>query len=80
MPKKDSVASFEKNLEALEVLVDKLEQGEISLDESLKEFERGVKLARQCQQSLSQAEQRIQQMLNDSDAPIDLDPDEDSNE
>lgn len=51
--------NFEKSLEELELIVNQLEQGELSLDQSLKLFEKGVKLTRSCQQSLTTAEQRI---------------------
>ena len=44
-----------------------MEGGELSLEQALKEFETGVSLARQCQHALQQAEQRITQLLNESD-------------
>lgn len=50
---------FEKSLKQLEALVSKLEKGELSLEESLKHFEQGVKLTRECQQALQSAEQKI---------------------
>lgn len=50
---------FEKSLKQLEELVDKLEKGGLSLEESLKCFEQGVKLTRQCREALQQAEQKI---------------------
>lgn len=58
--------TFEKQLEQLEALVGSLEQGELSLDESLKAFERGIRLARQCQQTLDQAEQKVRILLDES--------------
>jgi len=51
---------FEKTLEELEALVEKMETGELSLEASLEAFERGVKLTRACQTTLKQAELRIQ--------------------
>jgi len=51
--------NFEKSLKQLETLVDKLEKGDISLEDSLKTFEQGVKLTRECQQALQTAEQKI---------------------
>ena len=54
---------FETALAELEALVEKMEQGEQSLDESLKQFERGVQLTRSCQQSLQDAEQKVQILL-----------------
>ena len=50
---------FEKSLKQLEALVNKLEKGELSLEESLKHFEQGVKLTRECRQALQSAEQKI---------------------
>ncbi len=47
--KKSRIADFEKSLAALEDLVKKLEAGDLPLEESLKQFERGVQLARSCQ-------------------------------
>ncbi len=57
--KKPENLSFEEALNELESLVDHLEQGEISLEDSLKSFERGVALTRSCQQALSEAEQKV---------------------
>lgn len=58
--------SFEAALTELENVVTRLESGELALDEALNEFERGIQLARQGQQQLQQAEQRVQILLNDS--------------
>lgn len=51
--------NFEKSLTELESIVTKLEQGDLSLDESLKQFEKGVQLARGCRSVLEEAEQKI---------------------
>ncbi len=51
--------SFEKNLSTLESLVEKLEHGDLPLEQALKEFESGVKLVRECQKALQAAEQKI---------------------
>ena len=56
----ESPPDFEAALAELESLVTQMESGELSLDESLKAFERGVSLARQCQLELKHAEQRVQ--------------------
>ena len=53
---------FEKSIEELETLVSQLEKGELSLEESLKQFEQGINLARQCQTILQQAEQKVEQL------------------
>lgn len=63
MPKKKSSTVFEESLAELEQLVSQLEQGDISLEESLKSFERGVYLTRTCQQALQEAEQKVQILL-----------------
>jgi len=52
--------NFEKSIAELEGIVNNLEKGELSLDESLKQFEKGITLARKCQDVLSQAEQKIE--------------------
>ena len=57
------VASFEASLGELEKLVERLEGGDQSLEAALKDFERGIVLTRQCQQSLKEAELRVQQLL-----------------
>lgn len=61
MPKK--AASFEDKLQALEDLVEKMEDGELNLEDSLKHFEQGVALARECQDALQQAEQKVEILL-----------------
>ncbi len=55
---------FEKNLSALEAIVHKLEDGELSLEASLTAFEEGVKLTRDCQGALTEAEQRVQLLMS----------------
>lgn len=59
MAKKKTAVDFEQSLGALQVLVEKLESGELSLEESLTAFEQGVALTRDCQHALSQAEQKV---------------------
>ncbi len=67
-PAASPVANFEHSLDELEQLVQKMEKGEQSLDESLAAYERGVALYRQCQAALEQAEQRVR-LLNDPGKP-----------
>jgi exodeoxyribonuclease VII small subunit len=62
---------FEASLQALEAIVDQLEQGDLTLEASLEAFERGVRLSRGCQQALDQAEQRIRILTEPS---TDADP------
>ena len=73
--KSKGLAQLEKSLQSLEALVDKLESGELSLEKALAEFERGVKLTRQCQLALQEAEQRIEILLakNKDATPADFD-------
>lgn len=59
MAKKETKIDFEASLKELEALVEKMEQGEQSLEQSLKDFERGVALTRTCQQALREAEQKV---------------------
>ncbi len=63
MPRKKKEPDFEQSLAALETLVNQMEQGEMSLEQSLEAFEQGVQLTRECQQRLEQAEQRVQVLL-----------------
>lgn len=64
----------------LEAIVDKLEGGDLSLDESLKYFERGVQLTRQCQTALKQAEQKVEILMRKSDGEFTTAPFESSND
>lgn len=57
--------SFEASLEKLEHIVKQLEDGELSLDDSLKLFEEGIKLSRECKERLDQAERRIEMLTKD---------------
>ncbi|MEQ1531838.1 MAG: exodeoxyribonuclease VII small subunit [Methylococcales bacterium] len=63
MPKKKSAPSFEDSLSELEQIVSQLEQGDISLEDSLQFFERGVNLTRTCQKALQEANQKVQILL-----------------
>lgn len=69
-----SIADFEKSLDELETLVRNLEQGELSLEQSLAAFERGVKLTRACQQALKGAEQRVEQLVQNDDGTLEARP------
>jgi exodeoxyribonuclease VII small subunit len=64
MPKKKTTPSFEETLTELEQLVSRLERGDISLEESLQSFERGVNLTRSCQKALQEAEQKVQILID----------------
>src|SRR5215213_3564100 len=60
-------ATFETQLAALEKVVRDLERGDLPLEESLKLFEDGVRLSRECQERLNQAERRIEVLLRDTE-------------
>ncbi|MEM8593462.1 MAG: exodeoxyribonuclease VII small subunit [Pseudomonadota bacterium] len=66
MPK-NSTLNFEQSLESLEEIVEQLEDGDLSLEDALKAFEKGIKLTRQCQTALTKAEQKIQILLEEND-------------
>ena len=57
--------NFEEALQKLETIVEDLESGELSLENSLKSFEKGIKLARQCQEKLSKAELQVQKLIEE---------------
>lgn len=54
---------FEKKLKRLEDIVSKMEKGDLALEESLKIFEEGIKLSRECQTQLSQAEEQVKKLV-----------------
>jgi len=58
---------FEKSLEELESLIEQLESGDLSLDQSLQQFKRGVELTRHCQGVLEKAQQTVEQLIDPSD-------------
>lgn len=58
-----SKPNLESSLDALEALVQRMESGELTLEESLKAFEEGVRLSRQCQAELQQAEQKVRVLM-----------------
>lgn len=63
MSRRKNASQFEEAMQELEQLVAQMERGELSLEESLKSFERGIKLTRTCQQALQEAEQKVQILL-----------------
>ena len=56
---------FESSLEELEKIVQRMESGDQSLEESLKDFERGVTLTKACQNMLKNAEQKVEKLVKD---------------
>ena len=74
MPKKaakktETTPDFEQALSELEELVEQMEQGDITLEDSLKHFERGIALTRNCQEALKSAEQKVQILLKENGQP-----------
>jgi exodeoxyribonuclease VII small subunit len=69
MTRKNSRFNFEESLSHLESLVEALEAGELSLEESLKAFEEGIKLTRECQQALQAAEQKVRVLVSEGQIP-----------
>ena len=66
MKEDEKPKSFEASLEALEHIVHQLENGDLPLEKSLELFEDGIRLSRQCQERLNQAERRIEILLRDN--------------
>lgn len=79
MAKSKKAIDFEKSLDQLESLVEEMEGGDLSLEDSLKAFEQGIKLTRECQSALSAAEQKVQLLLEENGKlkAVALDGDED---
>ena len=76
IPKETDTAStfpFEQTLIEIERLVEEMEAGKLTLEESLVTFEQGVKLTRKCQAALKEAEQRVELLLADADEDTPLD-------
>lgn len=76
MARKKTTVDFEQSLGALQTLVERLESGNMSLEESLGAFEQGVALTRDCQQALTQAEQKVALLL-EQDGQLTTEPFED---
>lgn len=64
---KNSSETFEKTFKELGDTVDKMEHGELSLQQSLDYFEKGIKLSKTCQQLLEKAEQKVESLLKNND-------------
>jgi len=83
--KRKPALNFESNLIELERLVERMERGELTLEDSLQQFEQGIRLIRACQQALHTAEQKVQvltregehETLRDFEGLHDDDPEED---
>ncbi len=67
-----SEINFEKSLERLEEIASRLEEGKLTLDDSLKMFEEGIKLAKVCESKLGEAEKRVEILKNSDPEEIDI--------
>lgn len=67
MPPKKKTVDFEQSLKALEELVNRMEQGDMSLEESLEAFQKGIALTRECQTRLTEAEQQVNLLIEEND-------------
>ena len=78
MSKKAKDFNFEEALQELEQVVQLMENGELSLEESLEKFELGIKLTNQCQTALSKAEQKVNKLVENSQeaALVDFEPEQ----
>ena len=66
MAEKKAAINFEKAIKDLEKIVEDLESGELSLEQSLKTFEKGIKLTRQCQGELEKAELKVKKLVEEN--------------
>lgn len=65
MPVKKKPVDFEQSLSTLEALVNRMEKGDLTLEESLQAFETGIQLTRECQTRLAEAEQQVQKLVEE---------------
>ena len=70
MARKNDSQKFEKSLAELEEIVAKMEQGDLSLEDSLDAFEKGVKLSNDCQKALKTAEQKVNKLATKGDGLV----------
>lgn len=66
--------SFEQAMSELESVVDRLERGEVPLEESIKLYERGAELKKRCETKLAEAEEKVAQIKLDGGKPVDTAP------
>lgn len=69
-PSSDGPAEFEASLEALETLVARMENGELGLEQSLAEFQRGMELVQRCQHALDDAQRRVEALTQEDPATL----------
>ena len=66
--------NLEKSIADLEALVDELESGDLPLEKAMKKFEEGIKLTRQCQKALKEAEQKVEVLVQSAGGEEALEP------
>jgi exodeoxyribonuclease VII small subunit len=74
IPEKETKVDFERSLTRLEQVVKRLESPELSLDDAMKLFEEGVKLSRECQKQLEEAEARVEILMKKADGKFVAEP------
>lgn len=72
MSKKELNISFEDSLKELEIIVTKLEKGELTLDESIDQFQKGVNIYKTCNNILAEAEGKVRLIVEDEEGNIDI--------
>lgn len=65
-------ATFEESLQKLEQIVTRLEKGDVPLEEALEAFQKGMALSKQCQETLTNAEETLTKMMQDNDQEADF--------
>ncbi|HLF67580.1 MAG TPA: exodeoxyribonuclease VII small subunit [Gammaproteobacteria bacterium] len=73
-PKKKPVFNFEQSLAQLESIVKSMEGGELTLEQSLQQFEQGMKLSTDCQTALTQAEQKVELLIENAQGQLEPEP------
>ncbi len=73
-PKKKSVFDFEQSLAQLESIVKRMEAGELTLEQSLQQFEEGMKLSTLCQAALTDAEQKVELLIENAKGQLESAP------
>ncbi|WP_461482519.1 exodeoxyribonuclease VII small subunit [Porticoccus sp.] len=77
MATRKKTVDFEQKLNQLELLVNEMEKGALTLEESLKAFEEGIKITRECQQALKDAELKVDLLTRDAAGPSEFDAEND---
>lgn len=72
MATRKKTVDFEQKLNQLEALVEEMEKGSLSLEDSLKAFEEGIKITRECQQALKEAELKVDMLTRGTESPSDF--------